>query len=569
MFGILLIIFSICFINKKLLNINKKIAIITGATNGIGKELVKYINSNDYIIIIYGKNNADFSKIYKINEFINNIKEKYDKIDLLINCFYDSSNLNFDYQINVNLNNTINLINGILPIMKSEGKIINISCGLNTITNNELLNNYLFIKSSIDKYFKLKSLEYFDKKIALTTLKIDSTFNTELAKKLNLSNLSNDFSILKTPIEFIINNDWITMTGREFYTSNINEKKSGYYLELAYPYIDKITLNDEMKINVYNGENAIKPNIQEIELTTYSNSKDLLLKKLGEIHNIDTDFIHFQNGIFDFLEIMTPILVPNNHEIISSLMGYLNVIGKNRKVINIDGIIENNNTIPNYDLVIKNITSLTRMIYFIAPLNKNSFDEFLKKVPFNIPIIIDFCYNGFVNEPNQLKIGDYVSSEKTIICIDTFSKFYGLPGLHLSYTVCKKDIKQIINNHFHYPINAFYEKIALKILNDTQYLENVKKYYDNERYKLTKILIDKKIKYWFNTPNALFIERTINISNNKFNDTNNIYNFLMETKLEPYFKVIKYDLSTVIILYINKIENNDILINKIIEIFNN
>jgi histidinol-phosphate/aromatic aminotransferase/cobyric acid decarboxylase-like protein len=264
---------------------------------------------------------------------------------------------------------------------------------------------------------------------------------------------------------------------------------------------------------------------------------------------------------------MTNVFVPPNHQIIAYMMGYFNSIGKNKKVIHVHGTIENNFMVPNYDHILKNINSLTRMIYLVGPLNKKSFDEFIKKVPFNIPIIVDFCWDGFIRSNDNIKMGDYLEIPNTIICINTFSKFYGLPGIHLSWSVSKKDIGIIISNYFHYPVNLYYEKVALEVLSNDKYLDSVRNFYSEERNKLAKILTNNKIKFYFELPNTLLIEKAIGIKPTKFDDDYEIKKFLTETNLIYYFRVSKEGSIIKIRLFMSKSKNNDELIYKILEIF--
>jgi histidinol-phosphate aminotransferase len=572
--GILLILIIVSFSNLNIIRYkigeqfsqtidsSKKVVVITGFVQELSKEFSKFFNPDKYLVIT-SENELE------IKQFVETIKENYGNksIDIFINSWWSSSNYNLGYKFDVNANNSIKLIEQIIPLIKSGGKIVNISSDINNIEpSDHLLNNYLLVKSSIDKYFKIKSLEHYKDSIAFLTLKIDFAYDTNLTKSILPGiNKSTDFIELKPSIEFIIGNNWASLSGREFYSSRINGKKLGYYLELEYPRLDDNSLNKQIITNVFNGENIIEPNIKDKELCVYSNNQNLLSAKLSQIYKIDHSYINFHHGIFTFLEKMISVFVPPKHQIISTLMNYLNTIGRDRTVISINPIIKNKYAVPNYNQILENINSLTRIIYLIAPLNKKDFDEFIKKIPFNIVIIIDFCYDGFVISNNNIKMQDYLTVPNTIITINTFSKFYGLPGIHLSWSIAKKDIGSIITNYFHYPINLYYEKVALQVLNDTQYLDSVKKYYDQERNKLIEILETNKINYWFEFPNTIIIEKTIGIKPGKFDDEYKITKFLAQTGLINY-RVYMEGVVIKIRLFISKQEHNDELISKIVQI---
>ncbi|TEW44072.1 SDR family NAD(P)-dependent oxidoreductase [Psychromonas algicola] len=83
------------------MNINKKRIVITGGTSGIGYQMVKYLQSNNEIIVISKNENrlvalskefenvityqADLSKLEEVESVAKLITERFQKIDVLIN----------------------------------------------------------------------------------------------------------------------------------------------------------------------------------------------------------------------------------------------------------------------------------------------------------------------------------------------------------------------------------------------------------------------------------------------------------------------------------------------------
>jgi histidinol-phosphate/aromatic aminotransferase/cobyric acid decarboxylase-like protein len=495
--------YNLKFNYLKLNSRNKKIVVINGFDT---EKIAKFFNPVNYFVIELTKPNLELS-------LGNNIL-----IDIYISKF------NIDTFDNTSF---INNIEHVIKIIKPNGKIINFN-------SDRLLNNIY-----INEYFKEKALYNYRKKICFSVINIDASVGHDV-------------------INFITDNNWNVLTGRTFLSSRINGKQIGYYLDLEYPYLNTNTLIKKIIANKFNGENVIKPNIKEQELTVYSNSQNILINKLSQNHNIDTSYIQFHSGIISFLERMVPVFVPKNHEIISWQMNYLEQIGKSRKIIHTKSIINNHWAEPDYEQILSNITSLTRMIYLVAPLNKKQFDNFINNVPFNIPILIDFCYNEFIINPDNIKMEDYLQNSNTIICINSFSKFYGLPGIHLSYSISKKDINTIISNYFHYPLNSFYEKLVIQSL-DESYINSVRSYYNEQRNKIISILSNKTQNYWFEFPNTIVIEI-------KGKTESYIIKYLESIKLSNYYAVSKNDFVNLIKLFLSTSNNNTKIINKIMEI---
>ncbi len=168
-------------------NFQNKVVLITGATNGIGKEILEAFLKTKATIIatgnstskkkffeIYNKNKidyhqADFNNEKSSRDFIKKI-QNYKKIDICINNaginkinYIDKISNEFDDILNVNLKIPFQILSGVSKLMKKNnyGKIINIS-------------------SIWGKKSKEKRISYTTSKYALNGLTVSSSI--ELAK---------------------------------------------------------------------------------------------------------------------------------------------------------------------------------------------------------------------------------------------------------------------------------------------------------------------------------------------------------------------------------------------------
>ena len=130
----------------------KKLAVITGASSGIGMEIAKRFSSNGHPTLLISRRkeimqnlnlensmsvSADVTNLEEIKNAIKTAEEKYGKTDLLVNCAGVMLLGNIDNQsyeewknmIDVNINGILTTTNVILPdmIKRNEGTIINIS----------------------------------------------------------------------------------------------------------------------------------------------------------------------------------------------------------------------------------------------------------------------------------------------------------------------------------------------------------------------------------------------------------------------------------------------------------
>ena len=133
---------------------NKKVAIITGASTGIGKHISVELSKKEYIVILISRSmdklksvkkiidkngheciiiESDISKESSVDKIFKKIKS-FNNIDILINNaglgifnkIENISNSDWDVQINTNLKGSFMMTRNIIPIMKKNknGKIV-------------------------------------------------------------------------------------------------------------------------------------------------------------------------------------------------------------------------------------------------------------------------------------------------------------------------------------------------------------------------------------------------------------------------------------------------------------
>jgi len=129
--------------------VNKKVIVITGASNGLGKELAKIFSNNNFLILCirnkhslgkFKKDNVEFvigdiRDSHTLSNIVNIIKKKK-KIDILINNagilyaqpFEKNSDEELDLIFEINVKAHMKLTQKIFPLMRKQGfgHIINI-----------------------------------------------------------------------------------------------------------------------------------------------------------------------------------------------------------------------------------------------------------------------------------------------------------------------------------------------------------------------------------------------------------------------------------------------------------
>ena len=147
------------------------------------------------------------------------------------------------------------------------------------------------------------------------------------------------------------------------------------------------------------------------------------------------------------------------------------------------------------DGMLQQIDNKTSLIWLCNPNNPTgtyfSYDElfnFLKRVPSDIPVLIDEAYVEFVTAddfPDTLKLQEDFDNA---FLLRTFSKAYGLAGLRVGYVIASEDAIEkwnIIRPPFN--VTRISEYAAIAALEDQEYLKEVTQKNSFERDKFYQI----------------------------------------------------------------------------------
>ena len=195
---------------------DNKVILITGASDGIGKETAKALAKQGHTIIMHGRNPqktksayeevktksgnnnieylvADFLSLAEIKRFADNIKQKYDRLDVLVNNAgaqftgkRETTDEGHEKTMSINVFAPHLLTILLLPLLKKSpsARVVTVAsaahkmAGKPTLTDIELKNNYSMGKAyGLSKLYVIWIMRHFVSEMAKAGIS-NITFNT-------------------------------------------------------------------------------------------------------------------------------------------------------------------------------------------------------------------------------------------------------------------------------------------------------------------------------------------------------------------------------------------------------
>ncbi len=188
------------------------------------------------------------------------------------------------------------------------------------------------------------------------------------------------------------------------------------------------------------------------------------------------------NGSDEVLDLVVRALVPKGAEVISTTHTFL-MYGLLTQAVG--GVFR---TVPLKDMAVdlaavaRAVTDNTRLILLNNPNNptgtiftREAWEEFLEGLPASVTVVLDEAYIDFADAPDLPDSLDYVSEERPLVGLRTFSKAYGLAGLRVGYGFGPSELLDYLNRlRLPFNINRLAQVGAQAALTDAEFLFRTK-----------------------------------------------------------------------------------------------
>jgi len=207
-----------------------------------------------------------------------------------------------------------------------------------------------------------------------------------------------------------------------------------------------------------------------------------LRNKLAEKFKVEPENIIIGNGSVEILPLITlAYLGPEHSAVVSEGAFIWFKIAINIAAGELIEIPMKNHT---HDLMamLNAIKENTTLIFIANPNNptgtivtRNEVEEFMKKVPDNILVVMDEAYYEYILDPNYPDSFKYYQEGKNILILRTFSKIYGLAGARLGYGIAKKEIiSSLMKLRISFNVNRISQVAGIAALDDYEFVKKTR-----------------------------------------------------------------------------------------------
>lgn len=239
-----------------------------------------------------------------------------------------------------------------------------------------------------------------------------------------------------------------------------------------------------------------------------------LRKKLSTFLDVGEDSIILGNGSDEIIRIIAETFLNEGEEVVISDPSFViyqiavRIMNGNCRLVKLKNY--------QYDMAAMAgaVGNKTKLIFIANPNNpigtmaaEDEIESFLKEVPKEVIIVFDEAYFEYIERADFPKTIDYIKNGRTVICLRTFSKIYGLAGLRIGYGIACPEIITEMNRVRHpFNSNSIAQAAAAAALDDEEHIRKSREVNSAGKTFLYRELDRRSISYIPSEANFILIK---------------------------------------------------------------
>jgi len=221
-----------------------------------------------------------------------------------------------------------------------------------------------------------------------------------------------------------------------------------------------------------------------------------LREKLAALYDLSSEAFVIGNGADHLITLIGKAFIDEDDEVIYSSPTFMSY---KESALAMGGIPVEVPLTDDYGYnlqgILDAITDQTKLIYVCNPNNPTGtflqpehIEDFLKKVPAHVLVVLDEAYVDFIREKDYATGIDFIKKGYQVLSLRTFSKLHGLAGTRVGYAIGNEDILDPLKAvRPTFEVNRIAIAGAEASLDDPSYSENVLQKIISETDRLSKV----------------------------------------------------------------------------------
>lgn len=240
------------------------------------------------------------------------------------------------------------------------------------------------------------------------------------------------------------------------------------------------------------------------KLNRYPDGYGFELKSaLAKLWDVPIDRIVLGNGSSEIIEMMVRLFVRPGSKVVIASPSFsiyeITTLAQGGYVANVP-LVDHK---ADLSAVALEVDPHTAMVILGNPNNptgtvftRQEWELFLSRVPSNVPILLDEAYAEFVDPELSFAGRDYVTDDRPVVALRTFSKAYGLAALRLGYGIAPAEIVDYMNRlRLPFNANGAAQVGAVAALGDKDQLRRVVDVTRQGRARLERFFAENGVEY--------------------------------------------------------------------------
>ncbi len=214
-----------------------------------------------------------------------------------------------------------------------------------------------------------------------------------------------------------------------------------------------------------------------------------LTRAIAEKFHLDPASIVLGNGSDDVIALLTGVLLTPSDEVILPQPSFLFYEIALRRMGAKPIWVPLRSFRTDLAAMAAKISPKTRMIFLNVPHNpagtiisKSEFADFIAQIPPEVVTVLDEAYIEFVKDVDCTNSFDFLTGDKAIVGMRTFSKAYGLAGLRVGYGVMPPVLAELLHRvRQPFNVNVLAQVAATAALKDSGFLQKTLQLVHTER----------------------------------------------------------------------------------------